>query len=309
MEAAMHTTLLIFNPMADRGRSGQKAADLRAMVEELGGADWRGTEYPAHATKLAAEAAGAGYTTVVAMGGDGTVHEVVNGLMQVPAERRPRLGMVPIGSGNDFAGGSALADTANLQNAMRRAFTGSERTVDLALIRDGSGRSEYFDNTVGIGFDAAVNIQSRKVKLVHGFLMYLTATLQCIAFNFDAPHMHVTFDGGQLDQNVMMLTIGNGPREGGGFITTPDSKVDDGCLDFVYVDQVSQIRMLQLLPKFMAAKHGLERDVHLVRTTRLTIDADRALPIHIDGELFAPYEANVRHVEIEVAPGAIRLVG
>src|SRR5438270_2446062 len=149
----MHTTELIFNPMADRGRSGQKASDLRAMVEELGGADWRGTEYPAHATAIAAMAADEGYQTVVALGGDGTVHEVINGLMRIPAERRPRLGMVPMGSGNDFAGGSQLADTANLQAAIRRVFGAAERRVDVALIRDGSGRSEYFDNTAGIGFD------------------------------------------------------------------------------------------------------------------------------------------------------------
>jgi diacylglycerol kinase (ATP) len=304
----MHPIELIFNPMADRGRSGQKASDLRAMLDELGGADWRGTEYPAHATAIAATAADDGYETVVAMGGDGTVHEVINGLMRIPAERRPRLGIVPIGSGNDFAGGSHLADTANLQTAMRQAFSGTERRVDVAVIRDGAGRSEYFDNTAGIGFDAAVNIRSRKIRLIHGFMMYLTATLQTIALNFDAPHLHVTHDEGTLDQSIMMLTVGNGPREGGGFITTPGSKVDDGCLEFVYVDQVSQLRMLQLLPKFTSATHIGERDVHLVRTTRLTIDADRALPIHIDGELFAPYEANVRHVEVEVVPGAIRLM-
>jgi diacylglycerol kinase (ATP) len=304
----MHPIQLIFNPMADRGRSGQKASDLRAMVEELGGADWRGTEYPAHATQIAASAADDGYQTVVALGGDGTVHEVINGLMRIPAERRPRLAMVPIGSGNDFAGGSKLADTENMQEAMRRAFSPAERKVDVAIIRDGSGRAEYFDNTAGIGFDAAVNIRSRKFKLFHGFIMYLTATLQSIALNFDAPHMRVTYDGGALDQPVMMLTVGNGPREGGGFITTPSSKVDDGLLEFVYVDQVSQARMLQLLPKFMSATHVNERDVHLARTTKLTLDADRALPIHLDGELFAPYEADVRHVEIEVIPGAIRLV-
>jgi len=304
----MHPIVLIFNPMADRGRSGQKASDLRAMVDELGGAEWRGTEYPAHATAIAATAADEGYSTVVAMGGDGTVHEVINGLMRIPAERRPRLGIVPIGSGNDFAGGNHLAETTDLAGAVRRVFGGQERRVDVAVIRDGAGRSEYFDNTAGIGFDAAVNINSRKVRLVHGFMMYLTATLQTIAMNFDAPHLRVTHDAGTLDKPIMMLTVGNGPREGGGFITTPGSKVDDGCLEFVYVDQVSQLRMLALLPKFTSATHLGEKDVHLVRTSKLTIESDRALPIHIDGELFAPYEANVRHVEIEVVPGAIRLM-
>ncbi len=300
------TTQLIFNPMADRGRSGQRASDLRAIVNELGGAAWTGTEYPAHATEVAARARADGYETVVALGGDGTVHEVINGLMRLPVEQRPRLGIVPIGSGNDFA--FAVGIAPNPQEAIRRAFTGAERWVDVAVIRDGSGRSEYFNNTAGLGFDAAINIRTRKLKFFTGFAMYLTATLQSIAGNFTAPHLKVTYDGGTLDQPILMLTVGNGPREGGGFITTPASKVDDGVLDFVYITQVSQFRMLQLLPKVMNATHIHEPDVKLGQTTKLVIEADRALPIHIDGELFAPYEADVRQVEIEIIPHAIRVI-
>jgi YegS/Rv2252/BmrU family lipid kinase len=301
----MHKTLLIFNPNSDRGRSGQKASDLRAVIDELGGADWRGTEYPAHAAEIAAES-GPRYQTVAALGGDGTVHEVVNGLMKIPAAQRPNLGVVPIGSGNDFAVGFGL--TLNPQEAIRRVFTGAPKPVDLAQIKDGSGRVEYFANTCGIGFDAAVNIRSRKITRLYGFIMYLTATLQTIALNFDAPHMRVTHDGGTLDQKILMLTVGNGPREGGGFITTPASKMDDGLLDFVYIEPVSQFRMLQLLPKVMNGTHVHEPDVKVHTTTRLVLDADRALPIHVDGELFAPYEANVRRVEIAVVPGAVNVI-
>lgn len=302
----MPNVLLIFNPMSDRGRSGQKASDLRAMVNELGGADWHGTEYPAHATQVVAEAANKGYTTIVALGGDGTVHEVINGLMQIDPERRPKLGIVPIGSGNDFAHAAGIP--TNPQEAVRRAFIGLPRLIDIALIKDGTGRSEYFNNTAGIGFDAAINIRSRKLRFVTGFAMYLTATLQSIALNFQAPLMKIQYDGGSLDQPICMFTVGNGPREGGGFITTPASKIDDGQLDFVYISQVSQLRMLQLLPKVMNATHIHEPDVKTGRTTRLVIDADRALPIHIDGELFGPYEADVRHVEITLVPGAVQIL-
>ncbi len=303
----MSTVQLIFNPMADHGRSGQHASDLRPTIDELGGADWHATKYPGHASEVAALAADAGYETVIALGGDGTVHEVINGLMRIPAERRPRLGIVPMGSGNDFALGAGLP--ADSQQAVRLAFSPESRVVDVALIRDGSGRTEYFDNTCGIGFDAAINIHSRKLTFIHGFLMYLTATLQSIALNFTAPQMKVAYDGGTLDQPILMLITGNGRRQGGGFIVTPDAKFDDGMLDFVYVGQVSQVRMLQLLPKFLNASHVKEPDVHLARTTRLVIDTDRAVPIHTDGELFAPYEANVRHIEIEVQPAAIRVAG
>lgn len=301
----MHKHLLIFNPNSDRGRSGQKASDLRAMVESMGGADWRGTEYPDHAAEIAANAAQ--YETVVALGGDGTVHEVVNGLMQIPAERRPRLGVVPIGSGNDFAF-AAGAVLNNPQEAVRRAFRGTPKWVDVARIVDGTGRAEYFDNTVGIGFDGAINIRSRQITYLYGFVMYLTATLLSIAFRFEAPRMKVKYDGGEIDQNLMMLTVGNGPREGGGFITTPMSKLDDGVLEFVYIHQLSRFRILQLLPKVMNGTHIHERDVSVKTTTRLVVEADRALPIHIDGELFAPYEANVRRVEIELFPKALQVV-
>ncbi len=302
----MHPVLLIFNPVADRGRTGQKASDLRAMIDRMGGADWQATEYPAHASEVAAGAAERGYQTVVALGGDGTVHEVINGLMRCPPERRPRLGIVPLGSGNDFA--FAVGIEANPQAAMARVFAGTPRAVDVALIRDGTGRAEYWNNSAGLGFDAAINIRSRRIKRLNGFLMYLAATLQSIALNFEAPHLRVQYDGGTLDQPVMLLTCGNGTREGGGFVTTPDAKVDDGLIDFVYIQQVSQFRMLQLLPLVMKGTHTQQPDVKLARTTRLIIDSDRALPIHIDGELFAPYEANVRHVEIEVVPAAVNVL-
>lgn len=301
----MHKHLLIFNPNSDRGRSGQRAADLRAMVETLGGADWRGTEYPDHASEIAAQAAG--YDTVVALGGDGTVHEVVNGLMQIPAEQRPRLGVVPIGSGNDFAYAAGLP-LDNAQEAVRRALTGAARAVDVGLIKDGTGRSEYFDNTVGLGFDGAINIRSRAITYLYGFAMYLTAVIQSIILNFEAPRLKVQYDGGALDQNIMMMTIGNGPREGGGFMTTPMSKLDDGIFDFLYIHQLSRLRLLQLLPKVMNATHVGEPDVTILQTTHLVIESDRALPIHIDGELFAPYEADVRHVEITMHPKAIQVV-
>jgi YegS/Rv2252/BmrU family lipid kinase len=302
----MQKTLLIFNPMSDRGRSGQRASDLRGIVEEFGGADWQGTEYPTHAAELAAQAALRGYQTIVALGGDGTVHEIVNGLMKIEEHHRPRLGIVPIGSGNDFAGGAGVS--MDPSEAMKRVFTGAPKPVDIARIEDGAGRIEYFDNTLGIGFDAAINIRSRSIQRLQGFTMYLTATLLTIARDFAAPHMKVTYDGGALDQPIMMLTVGNGPREGGGFMTTPDSKVDDGMLDFVYVGKVSKVRMLQLVPKFMKGVQAREKEVKIIRTTHLVVDADRALPIHADGELFAPYEADVRHVEITLVPGAIRVM-
>jgi YegS/Rv2252/BmrU family lipid kinase len=226
--------------------------------------------------------------------------------MKIEPERRPALGVVPIGSGNDFAGGAGVLRPA--PEAVTRLFAGQTRPTDIALIRDEHGRVEFWGNVCGIGFDAAVNLQSRTIPLVHGFFMYLAATLKTIALDYAAPQMKLRWDDGEVDKAILMVTVGNGPREGGGFQTTPDSKMDDGLLDFVVIDKVSRAMMLRLIPEVMNGTHARFPQITLSRTRRLTLDTDRPLPIHLDGEVFAHYEANVRHVEIEVIPGAIQLV-
>ncbi len=298
---------LIFNPMSDRGRSGQRASDLRAIVEEHGGAEWVGTEYPAHAADLAARAGLEGCDTVVAMGGDGTVHEVINGLMRVAAPHRPKLAVVPIGSGNDFAFGAGVP--LDPGEATKRIFTGALKAVDVGMIRDNNNRLEYWNNTVGIGFDAKVNIMSRRITNLYGFTMYLTAVLRTIAQDYESSHSTLTFDDGPaIERNVLMLTLGNGPREGGGFNTTPDSKVDDGVFEYAMIPHVSRLTILQLLPMVMNGTHPKSRHVTMGTFHKLRIEADRALPIHTDGELWSPYEVNTRTVEVEIMPGAVQLL-
>ncbi|HRF50331.1 MAG TPA: diacylglycerol kinase family lipid kinase [Anaerolineales bacterium] len=300
----MHKALMIFNPKSNHGRSWQTVADMRAIVDTLGGADWRGTEFPGHAAEIAAAAQG--YDTVIGLGGDGTIHEVVNGLMQIPAEVRPALGVVPVGSGNDFAFALGVSLEQPIE-AVRAAMTASPRQVDIGRITDGAGRFEYFTNTCGIGFDAAINIRTRKITWAHGFAMYLAATLQSIAMHFDGALMKVSYDDGGFELPTLMVIVANGSREGGGFMVAPDARIDDGIFEFVYVGQVSRPRMLQLMTKFMNGTHVREPDVHMRRTTRLRLESNRAIPIHLDGELFAPYEANVRVVEVEMLPGALKV--
>ncbi len=174
---------LILNPMADMGRAWNVARDLRAIVNEYEGkADWSGTVYPGHGIELAKQAGEEGYDLVIALGGDGTVHEVVNGLMQVEAEKRPALGVVPIGSGNDFAYANGIPMSANQATAL--ALNGEASPVDLGLMTDENGRQEYFDNSLGIGFDTVVGIRSHRLPIVRGFMMYLVAVLQTIALDY-----------------------------------------------------------------------------------------------------------------------------
>ena len=298
-----HTTKLIVNPTADLGRAWRWASDLRPVVDEFGGADWIGTVYPTHANDMARQAAEDGYQLVVAVGGDGTVHEVVNGLMQVPPEQRPRLGVVPLGSGNDFA--HAIGMDTRSPTAMRQVLTGTPRKMDVGLVVDGRGRREYWNNSIGIGFDATVVIRSRQVPYVRGFLVYLVAVLQTIILNHEAPQFKVKTDLEAWDQDMLMLVLCNGGREGGGFYINPQANPHDGIFHYTGVDRVSRPAMLRLLPEFLKGTHARFPKVRMGQFHQLELCADRPLHIHTDGEIFAGFGVDVRRLKVEIIPGAI----
>jgi YegS/Rv2252/BmrU family lipid kinase len=275
-------------------------------VEEFGGADWTGTVYPTHATELARQAAEAGYELVIAAGGDGTVHEIVNGLMQVPEGRRPRLGVVPLGSGNDFA--HAVGVNPNSILALRQIFTGNPHRVDLGRLQDGRGRIEYWDNALGIGFDTTVTIHSRQIPLVRGFLMYLIAVLQTIILNHEAAVLDVKSDQETWQDAMLMLVLCNGSREGGGFLVAPDARPDDSVFHYAGVSRVSRPMMLRLVPEVMRGTHGRFRQVRMGQFRTLELQSDRPLYIHTDGEIFAGFGVDVRQLLVEILPGAIEVM-
>lgn len=296
---------LIFNPMADMGEAWKVANDLRPIANQYG-AEWSGTVYPTHATELARQAAEQGYERVIALGGDGTAHEVVNGLMQVPAGRRPALGVVPIGSGNDFA--HALGVPKAADRALMHALQGQPSPIDLGLMTDENGRQEYFDNTLGIGFDAVVTIRSHKLPLLRGFLMYLVAVLQTIVVNHQPALMKIETDGQLLEQANIMLTLCNGPRQGGGFLVAPEARNNDGILHYAMIGRCSRLTMLRILPEVMKGTHGRFPQVTIGTTRRLSLVSDLPLYIHADGEVYTSFGSNLRQVSFEILPDALQVI-
>lgn len=299
-------TKLILNPIADMGRAWRVANDLRPIVAEYGHADWSGTVYPGHAVELARQAALDGYEMVIAIGGDGTVHEVVNGLMQAPTGKRPTLGVVPVGSGNDFA--HSIKIPMKPDHALLRAFKGEPSSVDIGLMTDENGRREYFDNTVGIGFDAVVTIRSHKLPIARGFLMYLVAVIQTIIFNHDPAHLKIETDAETWEQDTIMLTVCNGPREGGGFLVAPDARNVDGILNYATVTQCSRLTMFRLVPEVMKGTHGRFKQVRLGKCKRLSLASDLPLYIHADGEIYTGFGSNLRGLTFEILPDALQVV-
>jgi len=297
---------IILNPMADMGNAWRVARDLRSITEQHGGVDWSGTVYPGHAIELAKQAGEQGYDMVIAMGGDGTVHEVMNGLMQIHEEKRPILGIVPVGSGNDFAHGIGISTTST--EALVYALDGKPSTVDLGLMTDGDGRKEYFDNTLGIGFGAIVTIRSHRLPVLRGFLMYLTAVLQAIILDHNPIAMQIETDSEKWEQKVIYLVLCNGPREGGGFLIAPDAKIDDGILHYAMITDVSRLMMFRIVPEVMKGTHGRFKQVRMGTCKKFTLSADRPLYIHADGEIFSGPGTDLRKVSFEILPDALKVV-
>jgi YegS/Rv2252/BmrU family lipid kinase len=299
-------TKLIFNPHANRGRAWDLATLLQSIVERHGSASWAATEYPTHATELAEQAARAGYEVVAALGGDGTVHEVVNGLMRVPSGQRPALACVPLGSGNDFCSNNGIP--IDLEHAMELAFTGKPKMIDLGVLTDDAGRTEYMDNTLGIGFDASVGIHALRITRLKGFAMYLWAVILTILRNHDAPHMTITTDEESIEQDVLMLVMCNGPREGGGFFVAPDAKPDDGIFHYAMIGGVSRLMMFRLVPEVMRGTHGRFKQVRMGTFKELKLRSEAPVTIHIDGETFAGFTSTVREIEVRILPEALRVI-
>jgi YegS/Rv2252/BmrU family lipid kinase len=298
-------TKLIVNSTAGRGRAGQAFPEVQACLARYGiEYDLIQTQAPGQAIDLARQAAAAGYERVVAMGGDGTTDEVANGLLQAAQEGYPAvLGMLPVGSGNDFA--YAVGIPSDVETACRRLAEGRVRTVDVIRVTV-DGRSRIFDNSVGIGYDADVLLETRRMTRLRGFLMYLVAVFRVLATDSRWPYpMRITVDGEQLPHRaVTLITVANGPRAGGGFYLTPDAEPDDGLLDVCVADELGKLGILQLLPHAMKGTHKDKEPVTMLQGRHVLIEGERGLPGHVDGEVLC---TEGRRIEFEILPGRLQV--
>ncbi len=303
----------IHNP---RSRQGERAAEIGTIQRAAGPRHtWVETTAPGEAALLAREAALNGRQTIVAVGGDGTVHEVVCGIMTVPLESRPRLGVLPVGNGNDFAFAAGIPfDLSQALDCILRANTMS---VDVGSIEDDRGMRTYWTNSTGIGFDAKVVKRSRSLRGgIKGKALYLVSALLTLLLDHEVMEGEIVLDHpaqlnrgqSRLAERVMMLTLGNGPREGGGFYTTPHSKIDDGRFEMLLVKPLSRLQMLGLLPKVMRGKHLDSPSIYHSTFSKLTLSAKQPLVIHTDGEIFSQTTDNVRRIEVELHEDAIQVI-
>ena len=296
---------IILNPAADNGRGGLHQDSITKIAEAHALVDFVVSESGNHARQLAQEAAEAGYSLVIAAGGDGTVHQIVNGIMAVP-DTKTMLGVIPIGSGNDFAFANGIPK--DVEEAATQLFTGQPRWLDLARVEDENGRFVIMDNNFGIGFDAMVVAQTERIERIHGFLKYLTAVLKSLAFYFNPVHLRMAFDDELVAQDTLFLYVGIGPRGGGGFLLTPDAKQDDGLIDSCLINDINRLTALNMLTMGIKGTHIHSPHASMRVNKQIVIDIDDFAPIYVDGEMFAYPEDGIRKVTITSLPQAIQLL-
>jgi YegS/Rv2252/BmrU family lipid kinase len=303
-------TCVILNPWAGRGAAGQRRPDLEAALREQ---DVDFTLLTTHArggaTELTYQAIGQGYECVVAVGGDGTINEVVNGIIgnREAGGREAALAIVPLGTGSDFVKALNTIEPNDVWGAARRIAAGRLRSVDAGMVTVEAGAQTIrraFVNGLGMGIDAQVAVESNNLPNLRGFAVYLVAVMRALA-TYKAHVMSVKFDDYEVRRRLLFASVANGQVQGGGFRMTPDAIIDDGLLDLCIVDKMRLDEIVRHFTRLIEGTHTTLRQVTMGRARHVEVSSNGPIPVATDGEVIA---TDARHVVVDVLPGAIQLV-
>lgn len=291
---------IILNPRADRGHAGTVWLTVESLLSTAD-VEWAmaRTECPGHATVLAEEAVEAGWPVVVIIGGDGTINEVVNGLLRASGGRTTLpIGVIPAGSGNDFVKLLGIP-VGDVSAAVRHVLSGSIRRVDV-----GHAGGRYFVNGVGWGFDGRVAIEAESITRVRGFLLYAWALFKAL-HRYHAAPVRLTIDGRLVSDNAIMVAVTNGACHGGGFWICPHAHLDDGHLDVCVARDMSLPLLLQLIVQATRGAHTAHPKVWFETGTRVELRSSVPMPAHMDGEILG---ASLTELSVEVLPRRLRVL-
>lgn len=294
------TTALLANPAAQLGK-GQDAckaveAFLRAQPDACETLDLICTKRPGHATEIAAGLAG--YDTVIVIGGDGTVHETVNGLMRLAREQRPALALVPAGSGNDYA--RTLHMSRDIAAACEQLMRAEKTAAEL-----GCCNGRYYAQTLSFGLDAAIaldTVQRRRRTGTTGLRLYAASCLDKFLHDRLLYDYRLRLDGGAWEEGQMYIfAVQVGPSYGSGFYISPRARIDDGLLDLCIAHPpLSSLKAALIFLRAKRGRHERYRQVDACTCTSLVLELADGVPAQIDGESIT----STRY-EIDVVPDAL----
>ncbi len=291
------TAKVILNPYSNRWTSKARWPEAEAALKAAG-VDFALdiSERKGHIIELAKKAALDGFSPIIAAGGDGTVGETVNGLMQAAGQVKEAvgpIGILPTGSANDAV--FSLGLPTDLTEAAKVIAVGNTKLMDMGVVN-----GKYFINNSAAGLEPYVTIKHEKIHWIKGIVRYLVAAVQGI---MDKPEWYgeVTWDGGEYKGMLSLITIGNGRRTGG-FFMTPHADMFDGKLTLAYGYRATRLGLFQALPRAFKEDAGsyveMEGMVEL-NATKVSIKLNRPSPAHADGELFPEW---VQNFQYEILP-------
>jgi diacylglycerol kinase family enzyme len=267
---------------------------------------FRPTQRPGHGEELAVQAVREGFYRIAAAGGDGTVHEVANGILLAKSPQTI-MEVYPVGSANDYAHTLGL----DPEWRIRSDPTVCAQTVDVGVVCSPDGRRRLFVNGIGIGINGVVNLEARRLKerkKLQGLALYGTALLRTMCFRYEHPPMLVNLDGAQSQVQTLALTLAIGRREGN-FVMAPDAILDDGLFDYLHAGPMPRWELLWNVPRLATGWLPFGNPyLRRGRCRRVTVRSSQPIPFHIDGELFSEHENDVTELQIEVIPAALRVM-
>lgn len=294
----MNSIAIVLNPTSGGGAGARQARSIVERFAALGiDAAMHQTTARGHARDLALALAPA-FPVIVAAGGDGTIHEVANGVLAADLGARCALGLIPVGTGNDFV--KIVPGARTISAAIRTIAHGQSKLYDVGIAR-WAGQAEYFVNGMGTGIDTEVVRQLARLPHLPGALKYLAALLRSLAV-FQPIHARATVDGVSIEREMMIVAISNGTCQGGGFYLAPRASPRDGVLNVTVVEKLGLTGILRVLPKVLRGTQEGDRavDMRLGKVIRFESLDGRPLFFQLDGELREP--ANLTRLDIEVLP-------
>lgn len=280
---------LVVNPTSGRGRGARIAPAVRERLAAAGlTVDVHTTTCAEDVGRIAAEVVASGADAVALIGGDGTIHLGA----QVLANSGMPFGVIPAGTGNDFARGIGvpLKDPAAAADLV---VAGRTRTIDLAVAKD-----EFITTVVAGGFDSLVNKRANAMSWPKGNARYTVATFVELR-TFKPLEYVVTVDGEVIETKAMLVAVGTGPTYGGGLQICAGAELDDGLLDVTIIQPVSRLTLLQMFPKLAKGTHVGHPAVRTLRGSSVRIESP-GITAYGDGEVLGPLP-----VDIGIAPGAL----
>ena len=297
---------LIVNPEAANGAVGKNWPRIRDFLQAEGARfDAALTEKPGHATQLARQALDDGYRTIVAVGGDGTVNEVINGLVvEGSVDPEATLGIIPWGTGADFA--RMLGIPRDYMEACRHLLRSEPRPVDLGRItclREGQEVERYFINAAGLGFDGEVaEIVNRFPKVLGGTITYLACLLISLV-TYRNKNVELSFDGQPVRGRVNSVVVCNGRYFGGGMFIAPGAALDDGLFYVVILGNLNKLEVVVNLPRIYKGTHLTHPKVSHFSAKEIHVEAKERMFLQAEGELIGEAPATFR-----VIPRALKVL-